>query len=351
MVVSCRDHGSYAVNSSLSQTLFNNTFSLYNVLHNGHHSVVWKNVGYFGKSFNAFDTIHWPGGSLFGPIQTTHRIYRIVTIPAEPFVFVKGPMDSGDSCLSEVRCVKVLAGDPRNITFDSNTNEFRVYGNVDFQYYCCSGIAVDILHKLSIDLKFDFVLYFTATSDYGRFDDNNGTWSGVVGHVVDGIADVAIGALTITTHRLQHMTFTEPFHSSGYLMVTLSTPFLPSIDAFTRPFDISVWLCIFLSASVTGFATSLLEWNSPFGLNPWGKKRCRNYTLGSGLVMAYSILFGHTVYTKTPKCWPSKWVQNVWSALAIFIIASYTANLAAYLAGNTGHNTVTDIYDNEVRKR
>jgi hypothetical protein len=99
---------------------------------------------------------------------------------------------------------------------------------------------------------------------------------------------------------------------------------------------------------VVAVALSLLEWNSPFGLNPWGRKRKANYTFGSGLNMVYAILFGHTIRTKTPKAWPSKWVQNIWAGVSIFIYSSYTANLAAFLAGKNSGVTINGIRDPKV---
>jgi len=105
------------------------------------------------------------------------------------------------------------------------------------------------------------------------------------------------------------------------------------------------WISIVVSATVVAVALSLLEWNSPFGLNPWGRKRKTNYTLGSGLNMVYAILFQHTIKTKSPKAWPSKWLQNFWAGASIFIYSSYTANLAAFLAGKNAAVAISSVYD------
>jgi len=54
------------------------------------------------------------------------------------------------------------------------------------------------------------------------------------------------------------------------------------------------------------------------------------------------------VWFQAPKSWPSKVIQNVWAGLAIFIMTSYTANLAAYLAGQSAVISVSSIYDYKV---
>ena len=118
-----------------------------------------------------------------------------------------------------------------------------------------------------------------------------------------------------------------------------------------EPFDGFVWVSIVVTATVVAVVLAVFEWHSPFGLNPWGRKRKSNYTLGSGLNMVYAILFGHTVKTKSPKAWPSKWLQNFWAGASIFIYSSYTANLAAFLAGKNTALVVANIYDQAVNVR
>lgn len=74
-----------------------------------------------------------------------------------------------------------------------------------------------------------------------------------------------------------------------------------SLSSTSRKFlfaSLQVWLCIFLSSFVAGMATSFLEWHSPFGLNPKGRKRTKNYSLGSGLLMVVVLLTGHTINIK-----------------------------------------------------
>lgn len=64
--------------------------------------------------------------------------------------------------------------------------------------------------------------------------------------------------------------------------------------------------------------------------------------------MVWVLVTGHTINVKAPKGWPSKVIQNVWAGLAIFIMTSYTANLAAYLAGQTTVIVITSIFDPKV---
>ncbi|XP_033737362.1 glutamate receptor ionotropic, NMDA 3A-like [Pecten maximus] len=330
----------------------NITFQLLNKKGNssGSSSSSWADVGHFTNYINTFRTIVWPGSTIFGPLVNEGQLYRVVTRPAEPMVFIKNKTDSSDPCLGEIKCYKSVGYSSKFLHHPNLSDDVHTaLGNESYEMYCCSGVAVDLLEALSIDLNFNFLLYFKDDNDYGTYE--NESWTGMMGDLTSENADIIIGAFSINTERSEHILFTEAFHISGYSMVTPSARTKPAIDAFLAPLDWSVYFCIFLSATVTGFATSILEWNSPFGLNPWGKKRSKNYTLGSGLVMAFSVLFGHTVSTKSPKGWPSKVLQNFWSGLAIFIVSSYTANLAAYLAGNIGEDEISSIYDDKLNSK
>ncbi|CAG2212005.1 GRIN3A [Mytilus edulis] len=307
---------------------------------------LWKDVGHVGSDTFTLNTIYWPGHTIFGPVKNISPRHRVVTRPAEPFVFIHGPVVGVDSCFTSKPCCLVSQTEPiAKGAFIDNC-----FTNSSDSIYCCSGIAIELLDVLSKDLKFDYAIYFENDTNYGNLI--NDTMNGMVGDILSGVADMIVGAFSITSARSKLISFTETFHYSGYSLVMKKEITNPSIVAFLKPFDDNVWLLVILSAIGTGIATSLLEWNSPFGLNPWARKRAKNYTLGSGLTMVFSLWFGHTVSTKPPKGWPSKVLQNVWAAMAIFIVASYTANLAAYLAGIVNETQdIIGIQDNQLESK
>ena len=90
-----------------------------------------------------------------------------------------------------------------------------------------------------------------------------------------------------------------------------------------------------------------MEFNSPFGLNPKGRARIRNYTLGSGISMVMSLMFMHTMPAKSPKSWAGKWTQNFIAVFALIFIATYTAQMASILSAEQKHS-IFRIKDNEV---
>ena len=65
----------------------------------------------------------------------------------------------------------------------------------------------------------------------------------------------------------------------------------------------------------------------------------------------WGLLCGHLVQFKAPKSWPNKFLINVWGGFSVIFIASYTANIAALIAGLFFHTAVGDHHDRSVSAR
>ncbi|XP_059146855.1 uncharacterized protein LOC131934758 [Physella acuta] len=324
-------------------------FYLLNTVNNGGRTRIWAKVGYITVSGRRdLRTVLWPGHNIYGPSSNTVKTYRVVTRQAEPFVSISNRVARKEDCFVDVPCLQLKNMSQVMLTYavdDFQTNEMRLV-NDQYTIHCCKGLTLDILTALARDLNFRYIIYFVNDTDYGtNVSKNNVNWTGMVGDVMHGTADIIAGAFSATSERSSVIDFTEPFFQNQFLMVTAEEGHYVSIWAFMSPFSGQVWLCIFLSSIVAGIATAFLEWHSPFGLNPKGRKRTKNYGLGSGLLMVMVLLTGHTINIKAPKSWPGKVIQNVWAGLAIFIMTSYTANLAAYLAGQSAVSAVKSFND------
>ncbi|KAH9523403.1 Glutamate receptor ionotropic, NMDA 3A [Bulinus truncatus] len=308
-------------------------------------TVLWP--GRLCRGRKDLKTVLWPGHNIYGPSSSTVKTYRVVTRPAEPFVFVAEQVSRKEECFGDVPCLKVDNSSHSLLAavVDDFQSEMKSIGQL-YTVHCCKGLTLEMLNTLAQNLNFRYVVYFVNDTNYGTFKDGN--WTGMVGDVIDGTADIIAGAFSMTSDRMAVLDFTEPYFQNEYAVVTGEDAHYVSIWAFMSPFSGQVWLCIILSSIVAGIATAFLEWRSPFGLNPRGRKRTKNYGLGSGLLMVMVLLTGHTINIKAPKSWPGKVIQNVWAGLAIFIMTSYTANLAAYLAGQSAVSTVKNIFDPEL---
>ncbi|GFR95048.1 glutamate receptor ionotropic, NMDA 3A [Elysia marginata] len=272
--------------------------------------------------------------------------YKVVTNPVQPFVMTEAPHSDYGTCLSDTPCLNLTN---KNKSQEIVWQAIEAYENGEgaesglFTIQCCRGLTIDLLNKLAADLEFQFTLYIVQDETYGQR--NNDTWTGIMRDLTDNTAHFAVAAFSITAQREKAIDFSDPYFFSGFSILYSDQTRETSMLAFLEPFSTEVWFAIVVSAHIAAICMALFEWNSPFGLNPWGRKRNKNYSLASGLTMVFSVLFGHTVKTKSPKAWPSKVMQNFWASAAIFIIASYTANLAAFIAGKHAGINYIDIQD------
>ncbi|XP_028038586.1 uncharacterized protein LOC114249279 [Bombyx mandarina] len=261
--------------------------------------------------------------------------------------------------------------------------------------HCCYGLAMDLLENIAQELEFDFHLYIVEDGAYGSrqlvktfrsfheytrptdkymtlHDENYRSqyrndytilqqtseiplisddlededvmkWNGVVGDLVSGAAHMSFAALSVSSARAEVIDFSQPYFFSGISVLAAPNqrPDIPLL-AFLLPFSPELWIAIFTSLNVTAIAVAIYEWLSPFGLNPWGRQRSKNFSISSALWVMWGLLCGHLVAFKAPKSWPNKFLINVWGGFSVIFVASYTANIAALIAGLFFHNAVDD---------
>jgi ionotropic glutamate receptor NMDA 3A len=178
----------------------------------------------------------------------------------------------------------------------------------------------------------------------------DGKWDGIVADLRSGAAHLSFAPLSVTSARSEAIDFSIPYFYSGLSILQASkinnddVPLL----AFLKPFRPDLWIGIFISLNLTALAVAIYEWLSPFGLNPWGRQRTKNFSLASALWVMWGLLFSHLVAFKAPKSWPNKFLINVWGGFSVIFLASYTANIAALFAGVFSETAVTNFHDPRV---
>ncbi|GAB1859040.1 Glutamate [NMDA] receptor subunit 3A [Camponotus japonicus] len=287
----------------------------------------WTKVGTIkGGREVRLDTIIWPGGGIVpayleqGGEKVGMPIYRIVTALASPFTMVTNLQEG--FCLRGLTCQQ---GDT---------------------VMCCYGLSMDLLTVVARELGFRFDLYLAEDGLFGKRNGRSGTWNGVMGELVSGRAQLAFAPLSVSAHRAEVVDFTTPYYFSGVSFLT--APKLRSeipLFAFLFPFSTELWIAVFTSLNFTAIAVALYEWFSPFGLNPWGRQRSKNFSIASALWVMWGLLCGHLVAFKAPKSWPNKFLINIWGGFSVIFVASYTANIAALIAGLFFHSAVSNYHD------
>ena len=253
-------------------------------------------------------------------------------------------------CLTGVPCLRVATNQKDELA--------RILGDYEgpqlskglaYNVTCCYGYSIDLMSNVASDLEVHFQLYVVADNQCGA--KRGGKWDGIVSDLRSGAAHLSFAPLSVTSARSEVIDFSIPYFYSGLsiLEATKKHDEVPLL-AFLKPFSADLWIGIFVSLNVTALAVAVYEWLSPFGLNPWGRQRTKNFSLASALWVMWGLLFSHLVAFKAPKSWPNKFLINVWGGFSVIFLASYTANIAALFAGVFSETTVANFHDPRVSR-
>ncbi|XP_039292533.1 uncharacterized protein LOC111064372 [Nilaparvata lugens] len=116
------------------------------------------------------------------------------------------------------------------------------------------GLEIQMLKTLQSVLKFRSYIYMTANSDteaWGR-KQLNGSYSGLLGEVWGGRADIALGNLYYTSYHLDLMDLTVPYATQCLTFLTPESLTDNSWQTLILPFKSNMWIGIITTLVVGG---------------------------------------------------------------------------------------------------
>ncbi|XP_076335681.1 glutamate receptor ionotropic, NMDA 3A-like [Tachypleus tridentatus] len=306
----------------------------------------WHNIGNVSGSSVRLDTFLWIGAERVGARPIGRQRFRVATNYNPPFVQQSTRVSNG-SCLMGIPCLQVLTNRKDElVTIFSDYARGKSEGST-YNVTCCSGITMDLLMDLSRDLNFAYDIYLVADGMFGTSRGGK-SWNGLTADLISGATHLVFSSYSITSSRYEVVDFSVPYFHSGVSCLAASKLHSVPLSAFLVPFSVQLWVAIFASLNVAALAAAIYEWISPFGLNPWGRQRTKNFSLASALWVMWSLLFSHLVAFKAPKSWPNKVLINLWGCFSVIFLASYTANIAALFAGLFFQLRVDDFHDSSL---
>ncbi|KAF8773415.1 Glutamate receptor ionotropic like protein [Argiope bruennichi] len=256
----------------------------------------WKRIGNVTGSRVSLNAVFWLNKKHVGPPQKGQERFRIVTAFAPPFV-MRATRVENESCLLGLPCLQVKTNSKSDLSrLFSDYHGSRLLEGLEYNVSCCAGISIDLLKTLSADLNFAFDLYLVADGYFGT--KRGSRWNGMTLDVQSGAAHMVFTAFSVTSERSRVIDYSVPFYHSGVSCLTYTQERDVPLSAFLIPFSAQLWIAIFLCLNVTAITAAIYEWLSPFGLNPWGRMRNRNFSLASALWVMWSLLFSHLVAFK-----------------------------------------------------
>ncbi|XP_031727908.1 glutamate receptor, ionotropic, N-methyl D-aspartate 2B, b isoform X2 [Anarrhichthys ocellatus] len=283
----------------------------------------WDRVGKWERGSLTMRYHVWPRFELYSAAEEREDHLSIVTLEEAPFVIVEDVDPLSGTCMrNTVPCRKQLK-------LSNQTGDSGIYIK-----RCCKGFCIDILKKIAKAVKFTYDLYLVTNGKHGK--KVNGTWNGLVGEVVLKNAHMAVGSLTINEERSEVIDFSVPFIETGISVMVSRSNGTVSPSAFLEPFSADVWVMMFVMLlMVSAVSVFVFEYFSPVGYNrcladgrePGGP----SFTIGKAVWLLWGLVFNNSVPVQNPKGTTSKIMVSVWAFFAVIFLASYTANLAAFM--------------------
>ncbi|KAF4525166.1 hypothetical protein B566_EDAN014757 [Ephemera danica] len=257
----------------------------------------------------------WPGRLRKKPegfILPTHL--KVLTIEEKPFVYtreLKGEHENED-CLPDERV------------------------------FCCKGFCIDLLIHLSHRINFTYSLALSPDGQFGshiiKNISGNGKkeWTGLIGELVNDRADMIVAPLTINPERAEFIEFSKPFKYQGITILEKKPSRSSTLVSFLQPFSNTLWILVMVSVHVVALVLYLLDRFSPFGrfklANSDGTEEDA-LNLSSAIWFAWGVLLN----------------SGIGEGFAMIIVASYTANLAAFLVLERPKTKLSGINDARLR--
>ncbi|XP_059473836.1 glutamate [NMDA] receptor subunit 1 [Neocloeon triangulifer] len=291
--------------------------------------------------------VMWPGRQRKKPegfILPTHL--KVLTIEEKPFVYVReltgASLDALECLPDEVRCPLF------NTTSEHETEKV----------YCCKGYCIDLLMQLSTTINFTFNLALSPDGQFGSHIIKNTSgggkkeWTGLIGELVYDRADMIVAPLTINPERAEFIEFSKPFKYQGITILEKKPSRSSTLVSFLQPFSNTLWILVMVSVHVVALVLYLLDRFSPFGrfklANSDGTEEDA-LNLSSAIWFAWGVLLNSGIGEGTPRSFSARVLGMVWAGFAMIIVASYTANLAAFLVLERPKTKLTGINDARLR--
>ncbi|XP_007956300.1 glutamate receptor ionotropic, NMDA 2D [Orycteropus afer afer] len=123
----------------------------------------------------------------------------------------------------------------------------------------------------------------------------------------------------------------------------------------SQPYSPAVWVMMFVMClTVVAVTVFIFEYLSPVGYNrslATGKRPGGStFTIGKSIWLLWALVFNNSVPVENPRGTTSKIMVLVWAFFAVIFLASYTANLAAFMIQEEYVDTVSGLSDRKFQR-
>ncbi|KAL3316543.1 Glutamate receptor ionotropic, kainate 1 [Cichlidogyrus casuarinus] len=201
-----------------------------------------------------------------------------------------------------------------------------------------TGMCIEILKYIANKLKFEFKIQEVADGGFGNVNRTDPSrWTGMIGELMEEKADLALTMLTITAERNKVVKFTIPYKNLGISILYRKPPKKPySYKRFLDPFSRDLWGYVITAYIMVSFVLYLVarftpyEWYNPHPCNQNSEVIENNFNMLNTFWFVIGSLMQQGIDI-VPRATSTRIIAGCWWFFTLIIIASYTANLAAFL--------------------
>jgi len=198
--------------------------------------------------------------------------------------------------------------------------------SVDGSIVGYSGVCFDMFHALQEFYNLTYTVLMPKDDSYG-IETANGSWNGIIGMVINKVADIGVQALSITVSRYQVIDYTEYLFSdpTGILIPAPSRKIKPW--AVVRPFRMRVWAGILIVLALLPFIIWMYDKSLGF---------IHHEPSQTSLLELYLFVFRILLWQSNRQNIPRSSIVLgllvvVWSFSAVILTNAYTGNIVSNL--------------------
>ncbi len=220
-----------------------------------------------------------------------------------------------------------------------------------------SGLAIDVFERALATIcdrtapcyRREEVTYSEAPV-YGLLNPSTGVWTGAIGELVAGRADVAVGEISVNLARTAAVNFTSAWLDAplGFLVPRVLKARTTDLWSWLRPFSANLWLALLGCTAVFALSLAWLDKLSPFStrnLPPLQGREADRQLMGQREAWHRSItnLLGQGPWGMDLSAHSSRLIFWAMAFLSLFTTTFYTSSLTAQLNIALAPSTSTQV--------
>lgn len=225
-----------------------------------------------------------------------------------------------------------------------------INGSVEYEPTCCTGFVIEVFLMVMKYTGIQVDLYITIDNSYGGKGDD-GSWNGMVGEIVNGKADIAIGGLSVIKDRSKVVNFTELIMEET-VGILLDSKFLSEnlIIYFNIPISSNLQMGLLIIIIVTTLIFYIFE-NTVYHAkqliyNMNHKKKY--YAMRESMTYIFGVVLQRDLGGVNPRKLGTRLVAVLFAFTMVVLVTTYTAMLAAENIQHTEKNLFLGLKDSRV---